>query len=157
MQFQVPQFIEMEDKIVGPLTLKQFIYLAAAGLISFLLFFVLKLWFWFIVTAILGTTAAILAFLKYNGRPMPVIIASALKYATQPKLYLWKKSEEIAAVPEIKIPEAPRLEIVSPLKRIWLKITTTLRIPTQMAQKERLDVYKQAFSQKRFARKIDYR
>ena len=48
MQFQVPQFIETEDKIVGPLTLRQFLYIGAAGLLSFLLFFVLKIWFWFI-------------------------------------------------------------------------------------------------------------
>ena len=33
MMFSVPQFIDVEDKIIGPLTLKQFIYLAGgAGL-----------------------------------------------------------------------------------------------------------------------------
>ena len=28
MRFQVPQFIEVEDKIFGPFTFKQFIYIA---------------------------------------------------------------------------------------------------------------------------------
>jgi hypothetical protein len=28
MQFRVPQFIDIEDKLFGPLTFKQFIYLA---------------------------------------------------------------------------------------------------------------------------------
>ena len=37
MQFKVPQFIDMEDKIVGPLTLKQFAYILGAGGFSFLL------------------------------------------------------------------------------------------------------------------------
>ena len=39
MQFQVPQFIDVENKIIGPLSLRQFLYLAGAGLISFMLFF----------------------------------------------------------------------------------------------------------------------
>ena len=34
MQFQVPQFIETEDKVVGPLTLRQFMYIAGAGAAS---------------------------------------------------------------------------------------------------------------------------
>ena len=43
MRFQVPQFIEVEDKIFGPLTLKQFIYLAGAGGLVFVLWRVLPL------------------------------------------------------------------------------------------------------------------
>jgi len=39
MQYQVPQFIEVEDRIIGPLTLKQFLYLAFAGAILFVLWF----------------------------------------------------------------------------------------------------------------------
>ena len=41
MQFQVPQFIEIEDKIFGPLTFKQFIYLAGGGGLCFLLYTIL--------------------------------------------------------------------------------------------------------------------
>jgi hypothetical protein len=57
MQFQVPQFIETEDKIIGPLTLKQFFYVAAAALVSFSLFFVLATWLWLLITIILGGVA----------------------------------------------------------------------------------------------------
>ena len=42
MQFQVPQGIDMEDKIVGPLTLIQFLYLLVGGVIDYLLFLNLK-------------------------------------------------------------------------------------------------------------------
>ena len=35
MRFQVPQFIEVEDKIFGPFTLKQFIYMAGGCGLSF--------------------------------------------------------------------------------------------------------------------------
>ena len=37
MKFQVPQFTDVEDKIFGPLTLKQFVYIAGGGGLSFLL------------------------------------------------------------------------------------------------------------------------
>ena len=46
MQFQVPQFTEAEDKIVGPLTLRQFIYIAAAGGVSVMLYFAVITWLW---------------------------------------------------------------------------------------------------------------
>ena len=45
MQFQVPQFIEVEDKIVGPLTFKQFIYLAGGGGVIAILYAFLPLFF----------------------------------------------------------------------------------------------------------------
>jgi hypothetical protein len=69
MQFQVPQFIEVEDRIFGPLTFKQFVYLAGGLGAGYLLYRVLP----FIVAAplimaIVGFAAA-LAFIKFNGRP----------------------------------------------------------------------------------------
>ena len=51
MQFQVPQFIETEDKIVGPFTLRQFIYVAGAGLGSVILYFSVATWLWLILTS----------------------------------------------------------------------------------------------------------
>lgn len=124
-QFQVPQFIETESKIVGPMTLKQFLYIAAAGLLVFALFFALKTFAWIIATALIATIALSLAFIKYNGRPLPVILKSALLYAWKPKLYLWKKEEVtgIPQIPEIKV-GAPKETPVSKIKNIWLKIQT---------------------------------
>lgn len=131
-QFQVPQFIETESKIVGPLTLKQFLYLAGAGLASFFLFFVLQTWLWFIVTALMGITAAAFAFLKVNGRPLTVIFQSAFLYFWQPKLYLWQRKEAEAA----KETEGPKL------KSLWKKLLTTTssvsqreKAPTQIIKK----------------------
>lgn len=90
MQFQVPQFLDVEDKIFGPLTLKQFLYLAGAAALSFILFFALEEWLWITFTAILATISAALAFVKYNGRPLIYMLMHALKFTWQPKLYLWQ-------------------------------------------------------------------
>lgn len=127
-QFQVPQFIETETKIVGPLTLKQFLYIGAASLISFFLFFVLQLWLWFIVTAILGTTAAALAFIKFNGRPLPLIIKSMVSYFWRPRMYLWQREEAAPKLTEIQLPKTRQIgsqEGGSSLKSLWTKLLTT--------------------------------
>lgn len=87
MQFQVPQFIETEDTIVGPLTLRQFIYIAVGAVISALLVFRLELWLWLIVTVFLMAASAALAFIKINGRSMFVFAQSAFGYVWSPRVY----------------------------------------------------------------------
>ena len=91
MKFAVPQFIEVEDKIFGPLTLKQAIYVAGgAGLV--LSVFTRAGFFWAIVTGLpVGIIAFALAFAKVNNRPFVHMLYSASFYAVRNKLYLWKK------------------------------------------------------------------
>ncbi|MEK7555552.1 MAG: PrgI family protein [Patescibacteria group bacterium] len=105
MQFQIPQFIDVENKIVGPLSLRQFLYLAGAGAISFMLFFVLQMWLWFLVTVFLTIIALALALIKYNGQPLPKILWLALGFLWKPRLYLWQREIEEKIV---KIPQMPK-------------------------------------------------
>lgn len=91
MRYQVPQFIEVEDKIFGPLTLKQFVYLAGgAGLC--LAFFTLLPFFVFVILAlpVMGLSLA-LAFYRVNDRPFITAIEHAFGFYTNSKLYLWKQ------------------------------------------------------------------
>ncbi|MDP1629319.1 MAG: PrgI family protein [bacterium] len=93
MQYQVPQFIEIEDKIIGPLTLKQFLYLAGPAVISFILFFALSFGIWLLLTIILGVLGLSLAFVKINGRPFINFLLSVFWYYFKPKIFIWKKAE----------------------------------------------------------------
>jgi len=103
MQFQVPQFIEVEDKIFGPLTFKQFAYLAGGGGLC-LLFFTLLPTFLFILFSIpVAAFAGALAFYKVNGRPLIVAVEHAFGYFFGSKLYLWKQRE--ATAPQTSSPE----------------------------------------------------
>ena len=70
MQFQVPQFIDTEDRIVGPFTIRQFLYVASAGILSFILYFTVQTWLWAMGTIFLLAIALGLAFLKVEGRPL---------------------------------------------------------------------------------------
>lgn len=126
MQFQVPQFIETESKIIGPLTLKQFLYIAVAFLFSFFTFFVFKTFAWVILTAVIGIIAFSLAFIKYNGRPLTVLLKSVLAYAWQPKLYLWhQETIALPKIPEIKFPPTGGPEMpTSKIKNLWVNLIT---------------------------------
>lgn len=95
MRFQVPQFIEVEDKIFGPLTLKQFIYLAGGAGLSFLIYSILdSLILSIIPIVIIMAISAALAFYQINKRPFVVIAEAAFKYFFSSKLYIWKKQDK---------------------------------------------------------------
>lgn len=92
MRFEVPQFIDVEDKIFGPLTFKQFVYIA--GGVGFAVILYLSLPFFFVIFLggpVLAFSAA-LAFYKVNDRPFVKVLESAFYYITNKRLYIWKKS-----------------------------------------------------------------
>ncbi len=93
MQYQVPQFIELEDKIFGPLTLKQFIYLAGGGGLCLLFFTTLPLYFAIPVSLPVAGLSLALAFYKVNDRPFIIALEHAFSYQFGSKLYLWKQRE----------------------------------------------------------------
>ena len=95
MRFQVPQFIDVEDKIFGPFTLKQFIYLAGGGSVAVVAITILGVFFGLLVSSPIILLSLALAFYKVNNRPFINTIESAFKYFMANKLYIWKKSEEL--------------------------------------------------------------
>ena len=96
MQFQVPQFIEVEDKIFGQLTLKQFIYLIGGAGLSFIIYTLIGSLIWSIVfiLPIMGFAVA-LAFYKVNNKPFINVVESAFKYYFGGKLYIWRKKDKL--------------------------------------------------------------
>jgi hypothetical protein len=93
MQYQVPQFIEVEDKVIGPLTVKQFIYLAGTGglCVVFVLYLPVALAVLFALPLIaLGVS---LAFYKVNGKPFIEVLEAGFNYYTGAKFFLWKHKD----------------------------------------------------------------
>ncbi|MBN2094086.1 MAG: PrgI family protein [Candidatus Zambryskibacteria bacterium] len=93
MQFQIPQFIDVEDKIFGPFTLKQFIYLAGGAAVAVVGIIFLGTFLGLLVTSPVIALAAALAFYKKNNRPFIYFLESVFKYTLKDKLYIWKKQE----------------------------------------------------------------
>lgn len=94
MRYQVPQFIEVEDKIFGPFTFKQFIYMAGGAGLCFIAYRTLPLLWAILVMVPSGGFAAALAFYKPNNRPFISAIESAFNYYITQKLYIWKKVDK---------------------------------------------------------------
>lgn len=114
MQYQVPQFIDIEDRIVGPLTLKQFLYLAFAGAILFVTWFLFNLYVWVIVAVPIIVTALAFAFLKINDRPFLYFFLSIINFYIKPRLYIFSTKPREKIKSETKIsPEPTPVEISS--------------------------------------------
>jgi hypothetical protein len=134
MNFVLPQFIEMEARIVGPLTLKQFMYIASGAGLSFFIYF----------TNTLGTTISIvliilimsacgaLAFVKIDGIALPNVLVNALRFALSSKIYLWKNAMiagGAAVIPtqgEVAVQKAPVSKKIQLVKKG--QITQTKKI-----------------------------
>jgi len=93
MKFQVPQYIDVEDKIFGPLTVKQFIYLAGSAGIVFIFYSFLPFFIAILFAAPVIALGLALAFYKINNRPFIFVVESAIKYTLTSKLYIWKKRD----------------------------------------------------------------
>ncbi len=105
MQFQVPQFIDVEDKIFGPFTFKQFIYLIGGGGAAFALYKLLPIYFSIPLILPIVALALALTFYKVNNRPFIAILESAFQFYIAPKLYIWKQNMNKKKEAEVKKPE----------------------------------------------------
>jgi hypothetical protein len=116
MKYKIPQFLDIEDKIFGQLSFKQFLYIAGCGALAYLCWVlpIPKIFSGFLVAAfiIFGVS---LAFYKVNNRPFIVVVEDGMKFYLSSKLYIWKKApsklknkdlkkEEINPLQEINMP-----------------------------------------------------
>lgn len=172
MQFSVPQFIDIESKIVGPLTIRQFAIVAIPALIAFALFFVLSLVFWIPIAIVLVGVAVSFAFIKMGGRPLYMIAVYALKFLWQPRLYLWKPAivTEKIYIPEI---QQKRFELrtlipdFSKVNKLWQDMATT-KNPIPKREKilpqsnlgqvqEQYQVFRKLSGEREIAKRVDFR
>lgn len=92
MKYVVPQFIDVEDKIIGPITTRQFLIMLVTSLLVFVCY---KL---FDFTAFLATgiptfiIGAVLAFVRINGQPFHYFLLNLMQTARRPRLRLWNKA-----------------------------------------------------------------
>ncbi len=91
MEYHVPQFIEVEDKIIGPLTLKQFIYLAGAAGLCVVFFSYLGFTLALLLSLPIAALGLALAFYKVNGKPFVDMLEAGFNYYLSEKLLLWKQ------------------------------------------------------------------
>lgn len=133
MPYTVPQFINRESKVIGPLTLRQFFYIAVDAVICYILYIKVPFFIFLMATATLSAVAFALAFVKIGGRDIPSVIASFFNFSVSPKMYLWKRKSAGAIIMEkMEFKEkkeegpapAPKIASKSLLSRLSVEVET---------------------------------
>lgn len=171
MQYQVPQFIETEDKVVGPFSLRQFIYVGVACLISAIFYFAVATWLFIIVAIILVGGALALSFVKVEGRPLISVLVSAGNFYWKPQTYIWQPEHQ-AITPNTHTQKkesglsAAILEKIaagSSLHKKWENVQTGETQKTSDRQfierkmNERYQIFQKLAGDRDAARRVDYR
>ena len=94
MQFQVPQFIDIEDKIFGNFTLKQFLYITGALGMDYMLWVKLPTFLSLPLIIAISGLAWSLSFMPIDrfGKPFSQILESAFTFYKNEKLYVWRRT-----------------------------------------------------------------
>lgn len=95
MRFEVPQFIEIEDKIFGPLTWRQFLYVGGGVGMGVVLFLTTPFLVFLFLGLPLALIALALAFYPVNNRPFSYFLEAIFNYFSSHRLYLWRRQEGI--------------------------------------------------------------
>lgn len=119
MQFKVPQFIDVEDKLFGPFTFRQFVYMAGGAGMIFVIYRLLPFWIAIFLILPVGFLAGLLTFYKINNKPFIYYLQAAMNYAISNKLYIWKQrlaKPKDAKKEEDAIPQTSVLPVLSSSK-----------------------------------------
>lgn len=116
MQFKVPQFIDVEDKLFGPFTFRQFAYLIGGAGIIYVLYKLLPIWLSIFLILPIGALTFMLVFYKINEKPFIFYLQAGVSYLISSKLYIWKQRlAKPGEKDEEKEKEAPDLTSVVPM------------------------------------------
>jgi hypothetical protein len=90
-KFIVPQFIENEDKILGPVTVRQFILSLVTIFLIFIEYKIFTLPYFLIFAVITGGIGGVFGFLKINGQPFHIFFLNFAQTMTRPNMRVWDK------------------------------------------------------------------
>jgi hypothetical protein len=105
MQFVVPQFIDVEDKILGPISVRQFVILIIGTGLVFGVYRFADFSLFLFEAVIIVTLTMAFAFLRVNGRPFHFFILNFFQTLKRPKLRIWKQEVSHA---DLRLPKVTR-------------------------------------------------
>ena len=93
MQYKVPQKIDLEDKIIGPLTLKQFLYLLGGGTVIYIILSTYpSQWYIYVLIFLVAILSLAFAFVKVQDQDFATILFSIFSYLVRPRKRYWNKA-----------------------------------------------------------------
>lgn len=100
-QFVVPQFIDAEDKIFGPITARQFIILMVVFMIEFGMFRLLSFVAFLIIGIPFFALGGIVAFVRINGAPFHYFFLNLIQTFKKPRLRVWSREYSDSELKEL--------------------------------------------------------
>lgn len=106
-KFIVPQFIDKEDQILGPITVRQFLICLVGVFTLFIEYKILTFAYFILLGLITITVAAVFGFVKINGQPFHVFFVNFLQTSVRPSVRVWDKNPLEAELRAWIKPQAP--------------------------------------------------
>lgn len=88
-QFTVPQFIDVEDKIIGPVTTRQFVVILVGCLFTAVFYKIFDFSLFVFCTVFVMLFVISFAFVKINGRPFHLFVLNVVQTFKKPNLRIW--------------------------------------------------------------------
>jgi len=130
-QFTVPQFIDVENQIIGPITTRQFMILLGATIIMAISYKLFDFSLFVTISVTVLIIAATFAFVKINGRPFHLFILNFIQTWRRPNIRVWnnqavvsEQTEKVVVVSPDYQPVAPRVYKKSRLAELALIVDT---------------------------------
>jgi len=116
-QFTVPQFIDVESKIIGPITTRQFLILLAAAIIIAISYKIFDFSLFLVVAIATFGIAATFAFIKVNARPFHLFVLNLVQTIRRPNLRVW--DNKISFIDSVDIAAPIRVEANTPARKVF--------------------------------------
>jgi len=114
MRYKVPHNIDMQDRIVGPLTMLQFIEAVIGGGLAYICFSGIPGFIGTFLGIIVALLTLAIVFVKINERPFTAFLVSLIQFVLNPKQRSWHKDAE----------DSLNVEIIKPVEKKEDKIKT---------------------------------
>ena len=115
-QFVIPQFIDVEDKIIGPITTRQFIILLVMSIVLFLIYKLATFTYFLIFGIPFFALCITIAFIKVNGQPFHFFLLNLLQTMRRPWLRVWNKELSLDEVKRYLTKEEIKVVVPRPVK-----------------------------------------
>jgi hypothetical protein len=88
-QFTVPQFIDVEDKIIGPITTRQFVIMILGFILMAISYAIFDFSLFVTASVFIFAISGTFSFAKINGRPFHFFILNLIQTLKRPRLRVW--------------------------------------------------------------------
>jgi hypothetical protein len=130
-QFTVPQFIDVESKIIGPITARQFLIFLGAAIIIAISYRLFDFSLFITITAVIAVISSVFAFLKINSRPFHFFVLNFIQTMRRPNVRVWNHKlnaldeyPKDISIKKVNIPEVKEVYQSSRLADLALVVDT---------------------------------